>query len=240
MARDAFEKIEHLKARDFVDAFQRVKPGERELEMLRIHLAAPEQTITARHLARALGYTRWTAANLQYGKFAGKICEVMNVRPKIKLLVLVILLKAPGSEYMLRLRPAVVEALKQLGIEKHSSWLFQEEFGLDEPLVEGSAFTVQVSAFERNPVARQKCIEHYGTNCSICGLSFGSLYGNVAKGYIQVHHVIPLATIGKKYVIDPIKDLRPVCANCHAVIHLRQPPFTIEEMKRIVRHKGKG
>jgi predicted HNH restriction endonuclease len=65
----------------------------------------------------------------------------------------------------------------------------------------------------------------------VCGYSFGATYGNSAVGYIHVHHLKPLASIGEEYIIDPIKDLRPICANCHAVIHLRQPPYSLEEIK---------
>ncbi|MBI3148514.1 MAG: hypothetical protein HYZ17_08375 [Betaproteobacteria bacterium] len=130
----------------------------------------------------------------------------------------------------------------QPAIEQHgdahslgrSNWTFQEELPSDEPLVEGASFTVKVNAFERNPLARQECVAHHGTACAVCGFSFACAYGSVAAGYVHVHHLKPLASIGKEYVIDPIKDLRPVCANCHAVIHLRQPPYSIEEVKRML------
>jgi len=228
MATDVLHEIELLTPADYVGALSRVAPTESQWEMLRVHLAAPSQTINARQLASALGFSKWNAANLHYGKFAGKLCNELNVSPSTNLSVLVEFLKVPGVEWEFRLRPSVVEALKELGIGG-SSWSFQEELGSDVPLVEGASFTVKVSAFERNPVARQKCIDHYGANCFVCGFSFGTAYGSAADGYIHVHHLTPLASIGEEYVIDPIKDLRPVCANCHAVIHLRQPPYSIEE-----------
>ena len=231
MVTDAIEQIESFTSTDYVAAFRRVEPTESQLEILRLHLATPDHTITARHLARALGFAKWNAANLHYGKFAGKLCNELNVSPTTKLSVLVEFFKAPGSEYELRLRPSVIEALKELGVGGHDTWSFQEELGIEEPLVEGASFTVQVSAFERNPVARQKCIANYGTGCSVCGFNFGFTYGRSTEGYIHVHHLKPLASISEEYVIDPIKDLRPVCANCHAVIHLRQPPYSIEEVK---------
>jgi len=233
MTTDAIQQIELLTPDDYVGALRRIGPTESQLEMLRVHLAAPDQTITARHLALALGFANWNAANLHYGKFAGKLCNELNISPKTNLSVLVEFFKAPGSEYELRLRPSAIEALRKLEIGGHNTWSFQEELGLDEQLVEGASFTVQVSAFERNPVARQKCIAHYGTSCSVCGFNFGATYGSSAENYIHVHHLKPLASIGGEYVIDPIKDLRPVWANCHAVIHLRQaqPPYSIEEVK---------
>jgi len=118
------------------------------------------------------------------------------------------------------------------GVEE--SWSFQEELPPDEPLVEGASVTVKVNAFERNSLARQQCIEHYGSSCAVCGFSFGSVYGATADGYVHVHHLKPLAAIGKEYVVDPVKDLRPVCPNCHAVIHLRQPLYSIDEVKRML------
>ena len=48
--------------------------------------------------------------------------------------------------------------------------------------------------------------------------------------YIHVHHLRPLSEIKASYVVDPKEDLRPVCPNCHAVIHLRKPSFTLEEV----------
>jgi hypothetical protein len=53
-----------------------------------------------------------------------------------------------------------------------------------------------------------------------------------------VQHVIPIAQVGAEYHLHPIRDLRPVCPNCHAVIHRREPPFSIEEIKQMLRSDG--
>jgi len=89
----------------------------------------------------------------------------------------------------------------------------------------------EVSAFERNPEARRRCIEHHGSRCIACGFDFGTDYGAVANGFIHVHHLVPLSEIGEAYTVDPIADLNPLCPNCHAVAHLRTPPDTIEEIR---------
>lgn len=34
--------------------------------------------------------------------------------------------------------------------------------------------------------------------------------------------------------IDPISDLRPVCPNCHAMLHKKNPPYTIDELREII------
>jgi len=96
---------------------------------------------------------------------------------------------------------------------------------------EGAVRRVLVNAYERNPSARRRCIEYYGATCSICEFNFKSVYGDAAEGFIHVHHLKPLAEIGGSYRVDPIKDLRPLCPNCHAVIHLRTPAYTIEEVR---------
>ena len=56
-------------------------------------------------------------------------------------------------------------------------------------------------------------------------------YGTVAEQLIHVHHLKPLHEIEAGYEVDPIKDLRPVCPNCHAVIHRHKPPYTIEAVQ---------
>jgi predicted HNH restriction endonuclease len=113
-------------------------------------------------------------------------------------------------------------------------WLQQDEIELDQQLVEGARLTVLVNAYERNAVARTRCLAFYGASCTACGFTFEEIYGTDTMNYIHVHHRKPLATIGEKYVIDPIADLRPVCANCHAVIHLRNPPYSIEAVQRML------
>ncbi len=99
---------------------------------------------------------------------------------------------------------------------------------------EGSVERILVNRYERDRRARDECIRHYGTSCSLCGFDFSAAYGEAMAGFIHVHHLNPLSDAGKGYQIDPIRDLRPVCPNCHATLHSREPPYSLEEVRRLL------
>lgn len=226
----AMHTIEGFRAQDYLSAFRSISLTDVEKNILRVHCSAPDGCQTARQLGMAVGFADWRGTNLRYGGLASKLCRSMSVSPKTKLSVLVDFYQAQDEEVILKLRLPVIDALREwMGDELHTMQV-QEEWGLAQPLYEGAVQVVQVNSFERNPLARAACIKHYGVLCSVCGFSFGEQYGSMAASYIQVHHLTPLASIGETYKIDPIADLRPLCANCHAVVHLRSPPYTIEEM----------
>ena len=69
----------------------------------------------------------------------------------------------------------------------------------------------------------------------ICGFDFGQKYGELGKGYIEVHHIKPLATWEQEVVINPETDLICVCANCHRMLHrFKNYIVPVEELKYIV------
>jgi predicted HNH restriction endonuclease len=119
--------------------------------------------------------------------------------------------------------------------EQQSIIRLPEEVENSQTYIEGAIRQITINAFERDPKARQACIDHYGLNCCVCGFNFKETYGDIGKGFIVVHHLTPVSSIGAEYEIDPIKDLRPVCPNCHAMIHSNRPPHTIEEVRRRMR-----
>jgi len=118
-------------------------------------------------------------------------------------------------------------------------FVFTEEIPDNTDFYEGSKQRVIVNAYERNPKARQECIAHYGTICSVCGFDFAKIYGDVGEGFIHVHHLKPLSEIGEEYKVDPITDLCPICPNCHAMIHRRNPPYRVEDIKNSINKQQK-
>lgn len=109
-----------------------------------------------------------------------------------------------------------------------------EEILMPEHFKEGAVHQISVNAYERSAAARQACIDHYGYGCAVCDHSMADLYGEIGEGVIHVHHLKDLATIGDEYEVDPIDDLRPVCPNCHAVLHTDTPAMSISMLREIL------
>ncbi len=101
-------------------------------------------------------------------------------------------------------------------------------------LIEGAVRTITVNAYERSSKARAQCIAAHGTACCVCGFRFGAVYGLEFARLIHVHHLRPLSEIGGEYEVNPIEDLRPVCPNCHAVIHHGGGLRDIEEVQQFI------
>jgi 5-methylcytosine-specific restriction enzyme A len=111
-----------------------------------------------------------------------------------------------------------------------------EEVSSQASYAEGTPKSILVNAYERNPQARAACIAHFGHRCRVCDLILEERYGSIAAGFIHVHHTVPLAEAVPEYRVNPKRDLKPVCPNCHAIIHRRMPPLSITEARRLVRN----
>jgi len=99
---------------------------------------------------------------------------------------------------------------------------------------EGGRKAIIVNAYERSGKARSACIKHYGSKCQVCELDFEKRYGKLGNGFIHVHHIVEISKIGKKYKVNPKKDLQPVCPNCHAMLHRNDPMLSIEALKALL------
>jgi 5-methylcytosine-specific restriction protein A len=100
---------------------------------------------------------------------------------------------------------------------------------------EGSVTQITQTRYERNIHARNECLKYFGYSCVVCDFNFEKYYGTIGYKFIHVHHLTQVATIGKEYSVNPIIDLRPVCPNCHAMLHKQNPPLTIEELKELLK-----
>ena len=104
----------------------------------------------------------------------------------------------------------------------NQSEIFPDIINDNEEIFEGIKKKVTVNRYERSSIAKSKCIESSGVSCKVCKMNFFERYGDIGKEFIHVHHVIPIHTIDKEYVINYKEDLIPVCPNCHAMLHRKK------------------
>ena len=62
-----------------------------------------------------------------------------------------------------------------------------------------------------------------GYRCALCDDTRG----------LQVHHVVPLHQTAAEHVVDPVRDLIPVCPNCHVALHAKPDggTYTPDELR---------
>ncbi len=105
----------------------------------------------------------------------------------------------------------------------------------NEQYAEGAAIRVTVNRFERDLKVRRAALQFHGSCCKVCEIDMADVYGEIAEGFIHMHHLVPLSTIRKEYKPNPQTDFIPVCPNCHTMLHKRNPPFTADELRKIMR-----
>ncbi len=111
------------------------------------------------------------------------------------------------------------------------------EIARPQSAIEGAAGPVAANAYEGDPEARAACIAHYGARCLVCGFDFEAQYGELGRGVMDVHQLKPPSEAGPGHQLNPIRDLRPVCPNCHTIIHKGTVPLTLTETRALVRVK---
>jgi len=144
----------------------------------------------------------------------------------------------PEHEHIRRQDVSFHEGIKSEGVSREdvSEQRLPEEVSEAKTrnLREGAVREVKVNAYERNSSARRICIEHYGYQCYVCGFDFEKQYGEIGREFIHVHHEVPLAESKQEQDVDPVDDLKPVCPNCHAIIHRRDPPYSVSEVQEML------
>lgn len=224
---------------------------ENDVQLLRLIYNCPDYRATGSQLAQLLRMPHHAPLNRQVGQLGKRIVEKLNIlAPKQKYgegfnwWHVPFLGEARKEGYYWILRPELREALREIHDEEALllEITMPEEIDFDSPesLYEGAKKQVYVNIYERNRVARDRCVKRYGARCIICGFDFEKTYGEVGRDIIHVHHLKPLSEIGETYRVDPIKDLRPVCPNCHLIIHIRNPAYSIDEVKLMIKNSEPG
>jgi 5-methylcytosine-specific restriction protein A len=90
---------------------------------------------------------------------------------------------------------------------------------------------------ERNRTAAKQAKKFHGTICQACDFDFEKRYGAIGKGFIEAHHLKPIATLeeGVAVTYDVAADFAVLCANCHRMIHKSDNPSDLIKFRELVR-----
>ncbi len=227
--------------------------GDLDLKTVLSVYNSPQYKSTATEIAAILGKKNYRIISAGNTSFSRRICRYLNIKPPKNsrggnrwwTIPYLGEPKGDGKWYYI-LRPELRRAIEELLAADKIKPLdadYKREFQIPTEitkkdvgiLFEGAKKTIAVNAYERNLKARELCLSEYGYRCCICNFDFEEFYGKIGAGYIEVHHLKPLNEINEKYQVDPLKDLVPICPNCHAMLH--KAGISIKELKSIIRKK---
>jgi len=219
---------------------------ERSVELLSLLYNAPNCEATGSQPAEAFGYKDFRPINALIGKLGKRIAEYHSVSADdlndgFQGVWWQLIMDGRRNEqgFNWSLKGNLFDALVELELlQELEVGVFPEVVSPTEDLYEGARKTIIVNSYERNASAAKMCKNHYGTICLVCDMDFESVYGDLGKGFIHVHHLIELSTIAKKYKVNPIRDLRPVCPNCHAMLHRTKPALSIDQLRSVMEKKN--
>ena len=96
--------------------------------------------------------------------------------------------------------------------------------------LEGERYLKEVSHITRNRGLVLEARAHHGCTCQACGFDFERFYGQFGKGFIEVHHLVPISNRALATSIK-VSDVAVLCSNCHRMVHTAQPPLSLGELK---------
>jgi 5-methylcytosine-specific restriction protein A len=132
-----------------------------------------------------------------------------------------------------------VEDLERLWAEHLQLYTWEQ----DEFALEGELRVALVRHRARERLLRDAKIDQYWhahagrLPCEVCGFDFVEGYGEIGRGYAQVHHREPLGCRTRPSETR-LTDLAVVCANCHAMIHRGGNARSLESLMASARPGG--
>lgn len=217
------------------------EPTAAQRAMLAANYWSDQFTIRPSELARRVGLSGPSEANLRYGAFAGAMASALGTAypanaDRVSLFAAIV---GPQGDKRWHLHDQTVVAIEALGWHLDFVPSAPDEQFLDTILRrEGDKTKRSVNIRSRSGTVRDLCLEAHKAICVVCDLDFGAKFGPQFAGLVDVHHLDPLAQADECRLTDPVKDCRPLCPNCHRMAHYGLPPKkcrSIDELKDILR-----
>lgn len=137
--------------------------------------------------------------------------------------------------YLAKATPALYDVfLRALGITEAAAAVPTPDGDLHEEFTEARRRAAEHYFWARNPQLREQALEFYGTICQVCAFDFEEVYGELGRGFIELHHKNPLSELSEAEWTSELRtnvhDVAVVCANCHCMIHRRRPALSLEDV----------
>lgn len=208
-SRSSHASPDKLREIDFRDIPSRVEFKELTLELMRRGLTNSEDMRNKIANTRKIALSKSYDTSTPSGKFRNEHAWVLGKLNKDELII-----KLNEEEYCL---PGTVTPPDS-----------------ETDIADGAARRTMSNSYERNPLNRKRCLAIWGYSCQCCGCTMEELYGPAGRQLIHVHHLVPLGDGKGARPVNPKRDLRPVCPNCHMIIHgNKDEPRSIDEVKEL-------
>lgn len=108
---------------------------------------------------------------------------------------------------------------------------------------EGNKIKTTTSKYKHSRKLRDAAFDYYSKGgkiqCEVCSFDFYDFYGDSGKGFIEMHHKNPVFKYEDEdfeiFLKEALKNIAPVCSNCHRIIHrFLKNQLTIEELRKKV------
>ena len=134
----------------------------------------------------------------------------------------------PEIEISLGSEPLTVKELSPDSVKKLESAIKKiSQYNRQIEAVEGAINKKEAIFRSRNRALIQAKKANSDYCCEVCGFNFRETYGAIGIDYIVAHHLKPISSGVARTTID---DIALLCANCHAMVHAKNPPIPIEDL----------
>jgi len=114
---------------------------------------------------------------------------------------------------------------------------------IEEGFTKFSQVKTKIRSRKLVEVAKKNFSKNGKIFCSACNFNFEYFYGEVGKGYIEIHHLEPIFAKEDNFiqsVKEAINNVVPVCANCHRIIHRRSDQLlSIPSLQELINANGR-
>lgn len=124
-------------------------------------------------------------------------------------------------------------------LRKEGGWAAEDELiqeangdGLSVTLPQAKRYR-QHRCIERQSGHAKKVKDALGTKCMGCDLEMNDVYGEIGKGLIHAHHLVPLSELEDETAVqlNPRTDFAVLCPNCHSIIHRQDDVADIGQLR---------